>query len=87
MATNGFLFITIISPEATVFEGKIKAFSSINSDGPFDVLPQHTNFISIIKNKITLYDEYGAERQIKLENGIVEVFEDKVQVFVGIEAV
>lgn len=86
MARGDFLFITIITPESTLFEGKIKAFSSINQAGPFDVLPEHSNFISIIKNKITLYDEYGAQREIKLENGIVEVSEDKVQVFVGIEA-
>jgi F0F1-type ATP synthase epsilon subunit len=45
------LTVIINSPEKLVWEGKAEYVSSINSQGPFDILPMHSNFISILENK------------------------------------
>lgn len=45
------LSVSIHSPEKVVWEGKAQSVSSVNSQGPFDILPFHANFISIIENK------------------------------------
>lgn len=45
------LTISINSPEKLIWEGKAYAVSSENSQGPFDILPRHANFITIIENK------------------------------------
>jgi F0F1-type ATP synthase epsilon subunit len=44
------LTITINSPSDVIWQGKALAISSKNHKGTFDILPQHANFITIIKN-------------------------------------
>ena len=44
------LTISINSPDKMIWEGKGTSVSSVNSMGPFDILPQHANFITIIEN-------------------------------------
>lgn len=46
---NPTLHVKIISPKETIFDGEALSVSSINSLGPFDVLAQHANFITIIE--------------------------------------
>lgn len=45
------LTVTINSPKEHVWEGKAFTVSSVNSQGPFDILPQHANFITLIEDK------------------------------------
>lgn len=44
------LRVRIISPQQTFFEGEALSVSSKNMQGPFDILPEHANFITIIEN-------------------------------------
>ena len=44
------MVVTIYGLESILFEGKVKALSSVNEMGPFDILPLHINFISVIKD-------------------------------------
>lgn len=44
------LQIRIISPKQDVQVGEAVAVSSNNSDGPFDILPQHANFVTLVEN-------------------------------------
>lgn len=48
---SDFLTIKINSPQKVVWEGKAKSVSSVNSQGAFDILPQHANFITIVENQ------------------------------------
>lgn len=48
---NQLITVKVNSPERVIWEGPAKWVSSINSDGPFDILPFHANFITIIENK------------------------------------
>jgi len=45
---NEQLNVRVISPEKVIWEGMAHSVSSKNVDGPFDVLPEHANFITII---------------------------------------
>ena len=45
------LHVRIVSPKGTVFEGQAYSVSSQNSVGKFDILPGHTNFITLIKDQ------------------------------------
>lgn len=64
------------------FEGDIFALSSYNEKGLFDILPFHENFISLIKDKIILHDK-GAEKEIKIENGLLKTKDNKVNIYLG----
>lgn len=44
------LTVKIISPKIEYFNGSALSVSSVNSVGPFDILPEHGNFITLVKN-------------------------------------
>jgi F0F1-type ATP synthase epsilon subunit len=44
------LTISVKGTDAVLWEGEGDSVSSKNSEGPFDILPMHTNFISVVEN-------------------------------------
>ncbi len=81
------LFVRIKSPEKVLFEGNADAVSSINENGKFDVLAQHANFISIIRDYIIIHQKKGQTQEIKIEQGIMRVVANVVHIFLGIERI
>lgn len=45
------LTVTITSPEKIIWHGNADSVSSENSQGPFDILSTHANFITYVENK------------------------------------
>ena len=70
----------------TLFEGDVMAISSTNEKGAFDILSSHSNFISLIKDKITLTHLDGTKQQINLNAGGLRNMDNAVEVFLGVEA-
>lgn len=81
------LFASISSPDKTLFEGIVTGVSSVNEKGPFDILSEHENFISIIHEKIIVYPLQGGKLEWGIDQGVLKVRENKINVFLGIEAV
>lgn len=79
------LYITIKSPDKTVFSGEGIALSSVNDVGPFDVLPRHENFISILGKKIVIFQDKNQKQELEVEKGIIKARQNRVQIFLGIE--
>lgn len=79
-----FLTVHIASPDHLVFDGSAKALSTTNDKGPLDILPAHENFISIVKEKIVIYDASNKAKEIKIDSAVLHVNANKVDVFVGI---
>ncbi len=44
------IYIRVASPEKVIWEGEAFAVSSKNSQGKFDILPQHTIFLTIVED-------------------------------------
>ena len=42
------LYVRIQSPDKIIWEGEAASISSENTEGVFDVLPHHANFISLL---------------------------------------
>ena len=59
------------------------AVSSYNEVGLFDVLPLHTNFISLIRQKLVLHKPAG-DREIKVGTGLLEVINGEIHVYLGL---
>jgi F0F1-type ATP synthase epsilon subunit len=78
------LKVTIKHKDDTLFEEEVKAISSVNENGPFDLLPMHENFISIIKNKVILHKTDGNTKQIDLERGVLKILKNEVHIFLGL---
>lgn len=70
-----------------IFEGEVDRISSFNEVGPFDVYPMHANFISIIRQGLSIYKNKEKIQEIKLERGVLKVKQDVAKVFLGIEVI
>lgn len=45
------LHIRILSPQQLILDTEANSVSSKNLQGPFDILPQHANFLTVIENQ------------------------------------
>jgi F0F1-type ATP synthase epsilon subunit len=66
--TQQVMTVTILSPETTLYEGTVVSLSCINKAGQFDILPFHSNFISLIYQSITVHPA-GNQPDIKIPIG------------------
>lgn len=78
------IFVTIRDRVRLVLEEEVEAITSNNSKGTFDILPQHANFITTIKDFVILHKKQNEKQHIKVERGILKVRENKVQIYLGI---
>ena len=76
--------IVVRNRAGVVYEGEAYALSSYNAKGAFDVLPLHTNFISLIKTSIHIYKKDGVEEELPIDTGVLYVKKNKVEVYLGI---
>ncbi len=83
---NDYLTIKVSTPEKVLFEGKALSLSSINARGDFDMMVDHINFITVIKDKLILFLEGEKQQEFDLDMGILRCFDDNVDVFLGIKA-
>ncbi len=63
------------------FEGKAKSVSSRNKMGNFDILPQHTNFITLIFDSIIIDTVRQGKVEYEFNRGVLEVSNDEVRIF------
>lgn len=85
IARSKILWVIIKRPDRMEFSGNAKAVTSINMRGLFDVLPFHSNFISLIKDQVTIHLEEREPLIFKLQSGILKVTGNTVTVLIGIE--
>ena len=86
MLKNNLLEVKILWPPTArkeSFTGKVKAVSSRNRLGNFDILFDHANFISLIFNNLTIH---APDKKINYQfaRGVLEVSENKVKIFLGL---
>lgn len=76
--------LIIRSKQGILFKDTVKALTSYNEKGVFDILPEHANFISIIKEKIIIHKNLNQNQEMKIENGVLRVYKNKVNIYVGV---
>ncbi len=83
-ANEASILLKIQTKEGISFNENVKAVTSFNEKGIFDVLPQHENFISVIKDKIIIHTTDGKDKEIKIDNGVLRVYENEADIFLGL---
>jgi F-type H+-transporting ATPase subunit epsilon len=81
---NDTLKVSIKTKDKTLFTGVVSTVSSKNEDGVFDVLPLHTNFITLVFEYIILDKGLAAEKKFDIDKGILYVLSNRVDIYVGI---
>lgn len=84
MDNKNAIFVRISSPDKLIWEGDALSLSSVNSQGPFDILPYHANFISIIENQPLKIRTPVKTEEFVFPNCIIYAHENKVIVFTNL---
>lgn len=75
--------VSIVAPEATLWSGTATELSASNSEGPFDILPDHTRFITLLKAEPILITTQAGERETFTFGSSILVFTgDEAKIFV-----
>ncbi len=79
--------LTVRDAENIIFKGEVDRISSFNEVGRFDVYPKHANFISIIKQQLTLYNHHQILKDLKIEQAVLKIKGDVASIFLGIDTI
>ena len=76
--------VKIFSPFETFYEGLASSLSARSASGPFDILFDHANFISLLQaGDVRMQTPYGA-RKYPIRRGIVKVHNNSVLIFANV---
>lgn len=84
LKSNTALLVTVKSKDSTLYSGPAATVTSTNDRGIFDILPFHTNFITLINKYVILDKGLSSEKRFDLEKGVMYVMANKIDVYVGI---
>jgi len=78
------LSVRINSPEKFIWEGEAVSVSSVNNNGPFDILPLHANFITIIRNTPIRVNTGQEVKDFTFPNAIIYAHANAVSIYTNI---
>ena len=76
--------VKVYSPFQVFFDEAAHSISGVNDTGPFDILPRHHNFITLLKAGELVIQTLHGEQRIRISGGIMHVKADKVIVFLDV---
>lgn len=77
--------IKVAAPFKTYFDEAGFSISGVNETGPFDILPRHHNFMTLLTpSELVIRPLRGQEKRIRISGGLMHVKADKVIVFLDI---
>lgn len=77
------LKVAVYTIKQVLYEGDVEALSSTNIRGPFDILPMHSQFISLIEKELILHHGNGEQSKFDVIKGIIHVVNNEAKVFLG----
>ncbi len=81
---NPIMHVRIYSPFRTYFDDNAYSVSAINATGPFDILPRHHNFMTLLNASEVIVRSDAGEQHFRISRGIMHVKADKVIVFLDV---
>lgn len=81
---NGMMHIKVYAPFKTYYDDLGTSISATNDTGPFDILPQHHNFMTLLSNGEITVRSQDSEKKIEITRGIMHVKADRVIVFLDV---
>lgn len=84
MADNKLINVLVQDRSGIQYQGEVKAITSRNPVGIFDVLPRHINFITVVRDKLVLHQVNGSKMELNINNGVMRVSENKVEIYLEV---
>lgn len=86
MSSDKLMSLSILTPEKTLYQGKIQKITVPGEKSPFQVLYNHAPILSTLTSgKVVCTDEKDKEHTFLLKSGIVEVVNNEVTITADIE--
>jgi F0F1-type ATP synthase epsilon subunit len=77
--------VKVYAPFQIYFDSSAESLSATNDTGPFDILPHHKNFMSLLKaGDITVRQKDKPDFNLQIERGVLHVRSNKVTVFLDV---
>lgn len=78
------MHVKVYAPFKVYFDGEAVSISAVNDTGPFDILPKHHNFMTLINEGDVVVRTEKNEERIPIQRGIMHVKADEVIVFLDV---
>lgn len=78
------MHIKVYSPFKVYFDQDGDSISAVNETGPFDILPRHHNFMTLINPCDLVIRQGGEEKRFRISRGVMHVKADQVIVFLDV---
>lgn len=78
------LAVKIQTPSGITWEGVAHSVSSVNSKGPFDILPEHARFITVLEKQTVEVRTINEVKKFTIERGVLSVTDNKVSILAGL---
>lgn len=82
--THPLMHIKVYSPYKSYFDGEGESISAVNATGPFDILPQHHRFMTLLSPCELVIRTQKRQEKIRISGGLMHVKSDQVTVFLDI---
>jgi F0F1-type ATP synthase epsilon subunit len=77
--------VKIYAPFKVYFDADAVSMTAVNRVGPFDILPQHHNFISLLEpSEVIVRQEGKDDFKMRINQGLMHVKADQVRVFLDV---
>jgi len=77
--------VKIYAPFKVYFDGEAKSMTAVNRVGPFDILPQHHNFISLLEpSDVVVRTDEKEDFKMHINQGLIHVKADQVRIFLDV---
>ncbi|MDQ2973760.1 MAG: hypothetical protein M3Q79_04795 [bacterium] len=81
---SGKMHVKVYAPFKTYFNGVADSLTAVNPTGPFDILPRHKNFMTLMSPCEIIVRNDGKEDKVKITRGIMHVKENEIIVFLDV---
>ena len=78
------MHVKVYSPFKVYFNGEALSISASNDTGPFDILPRHHNFMTLLSAGEIIIRNSRGEEKFRIARGIMHVKADQVIVFLDV---
>ena len=79
------LTVKVFSPYQTYYEGEAQSISAENDTGPFNILPRHHNFMTLVNACEVIIRREGAEdKKLRISRGVMHVRRNIVTLFLDV---
>jgi F0F1-type ATP synthase epsilon subunit len=77
--------VKIYAPFKVYFDGEANSMTAVNRVGPFDILPQHHNFISLLEpSEIVVRTQGKDDFKMKINQALIHVKANIIRVFLDV---